>query len=82
MNSRDATLDLLSDGHTAAPLIRLAYLHSLQGGQTYLLHFHHQTSGKNFPQVNNNIILLKYHNRLNFIYTKLCIFSEIWIRSW
>lgn len=49
--SRDATMELLSDGHTAAPLIRMAYLHSVRGGRSYFLHFRHQTSERDFPQV-------------------------------
>lgn len=51
IGSRDATMDLLSDGHTAAPLIRLGYLHSVRGGRSYFLHFRHQTNERDFPQV-------------------------------
>lgn len=51
MGSRDATLELLSDGHTAAPLVRLGYLHSLRGGRSYFLHFRHQSGERDFPQV-------------------------------
>lgn len=51
IGSRDATMELLSDGHTAAPLIRMAYLHSVRGGRSYFLHFRHQTTERDFPQV-------------------------------
>lgn len=51
MGSRDAALELLSDGHTAAPLVRLAYMHSLRGGRSYFMHFKHLSSEQDFPQV-------------------------------
>lgn len=53
MGSRDAALELLSDGHTAAPLVRLGYLHSLRGGRSYFLHFRHQSGERDFTQVSN-----------------------------
>ncbi|KYB27420.1 neuroligin-1 [Tribolium castaneum] len=49
LSVRDATLDVLSDGHTAAPLIRVGYLHSMRGGKTFFLHFQHQTGDRDFP---------------------------------
>lgn len=51
MGSRDAALELLSDGHTAAPLVRLGILHSLRGGRNYFIHFKHQSGERDFPQV-------------------------------
>jgi hypothetical protein len=51
LGSRDAALELLSDGHTAAPLVRLGYLHSLRGGRSYFLHFRHQSGERDFTQV-------------------------------
>lgn len=53
LSVRDATLEVLSDGHTAAPLIRVGYLHAMRGGKTFFLHFLHQTDDKDFPQVRN-----------------------------
>ncbi|KDR15094.1 Neuroligin-1 [Zootermopsis nevadensis] len=50
LSVRDATLDVLSDGHTVAPLIKVGYLHTLGGGRTYFLHFHHQSGERDFPQ--------------------------------
>lgn len=50
MSSRDSTLEFLSDGHTAAPAIRLAYLHSLRGGRSFFMHFNHRTKEQDFPQ--------------------------------
>ncbi|XP_063698385.1 uncharacterized protein LOC134829289 isoform X2 [Culicoides brevitarsis] len=50
LSARDATLEFLSDGHTAAPLVRLGYMHSLRGGRTYFLHFRHQSGERDFPQ--------------------------------
>lgn len=55
LGSRDAALELLSDGHTVAPLVRVAYLHSLRGGVSYFMHFKHQSNERDFPQVLNNI---------------------------
>lgn len=51
LGSRDAALELLSDGHTVAPLVRVAYLHSLRGGVSYFMHFKHQSNERDFPQV-------------------------------
>ncbi|KAJ8868238.1 hypothetical protein PR048_032047 [Dryococelus australis] len=51
LSVRDATLEVLSDGHTAAPLIRLGYLHAVQGGRTYFMHFQHQSGETDYPQV-------------------------------
>ncbi|XP_070498359.1 uncharacterized protein Nlg2 [Chironomus tepperi] len=50
LGSRDAALELLSDGHTVAPLVRLGYLHSLRGGKSYFMQFKHRTSERDFPQ--------------------------------
>lgn len=44
-------VQILSDGRTAAPLIRLGYLHALRGGKTYFTHFHHLSQDKDYPQV-------------------------------
>lgn len=56
LSVRDATLEVLSDGHTAAPLIRVGYLHSLRGGKTFFLHFLHQSGERDFPQVRKYMI--------------------------
>lgn len=50
-NVRDATLEMLSDGHTAAPLLRVGFLHAQQGGRTYFMHFCQQSGERDFPQV-------------------------------
>ncbi|XP_039278642.1 neuroligin-1, partial [Nilaparvata lugens] len=47
---RDATLEVLSDGHTTAPLLRVGYLHSVRGGRTYFMHFRHQSTQTDYPQ--------------------------------
>ncbi|XP_050309519.1 neuroligin-1-like isoform X2 [Anthonomus grandis grandis] len=49
LSVRDATLDVLSDGHTVAPLIRVGYLHSLSGGKTFFLHFQHHSGERDVP---------------------------------
>lgn len=36
---RESLLSLLGDGQVAAPLLRLALLHSASGGRGYLFHF-------------------------------------------
>ncbi|XP_065164020.1 neuroligin-1 isoform X1 [Atheta coriaria] len=55
LSVRDATLEVLSDGHTAAPLIRIGYLHALRGGKTFFLHFHHQSGERDFPQRSGSV---------------------------
>ncbi|CAH4003648.1 unnamed protein product [Pieris brassicae] len=50
LSVRDATLEILSDGRTAAPLIRLGYLHALRRGSTYFTHFHYLSPEKDYPQ--------------------------------
>ncbi|KAK6619106.1 hypothetical protein RUM44_003488 [Polyplax serrata] len=50
LSVRDSTLEVLSDGHTVAPLIRVGYLHTLRGGKTFFLHFDHQSREKDYPQ--------------------------------
>ncbi|XP_050675567.1 neuroligin-1 [Leptidea sinapis] len=50
LSVRDATLETLSDGRTAAPLIRLGYLHALRRGTTYFTHFHYLSQDKDYPQ--------------------------------
>ncbi|KAH8251364.1 hypothetical protein KR032_009759, partial [Drosophila birchii] len=50
LSSRDATLQFLSDGHTASPLIKLGYMHSFRGGRAYFLHFKHKTIEEEYPQ--------------------------------
>ncbi|XP_049822999.1 neuroligin-1 isoform X2 [Aethina tumida] len=49
LSVRDATLDVLSDGHTASPLIRVGYLHSMSGGKTFFLHFQHHGGERDLP---------------------------------
>ncbi|CAG9858434.1 unnamed protein product [Phyllotreta striolata] len=49
LSVRDAILDVLSDGHTAAPLIRIGYLHSLRGGTTFFFHFQHHNGERDVP---------------------------------
>uniref|UniRef100_A0A182MNE7 Uncharacterized protein n=1 Tax=Anopheles culicifacies TaxID=139723 RepID=A0A182MNE7_9DIPT len=49
-------MELLSDGLTAAPLVQLSHLHSLQGGRSYFLHFKYQSHEWKFPQVNYAIL--------------------------
>lgn len=56
LSSRDATLQFLSDGHTASPLIKLGYMHSLRGGRTYFMHFKHRTVEEEYPQVGHLLI--------------------------
>lgn len=48
---RDVALELLSDGHTVAPMIRISYIHSLRGGRSFFVHFKHRTIERGFAQV-------------------------------
>ncbi|XP_054279626.1 neuroligin-1-like [Macrosteles quadrilineatus] len=42
LTARNSALAALSDGHTVAPLVKLAYLHSRRGANTYLFHLNYQ----------------------------------------
>lgn len=55
LGSRDAALELLSDGHTVAPIVRVGYLHSLRGGKSYFMHFNHMSNERDFPQVQSDL---------------------------
>lgn len=44
-------MEALSDGHTVAPLIKVAYLHARRGAKTYMFHFAYQTKETEYPQV-------------------------------
>ncbi|RZF32114.1 hypothetical protein LSTR_LSTR003977 [Laodelphax striatellus] len=50
INIRDATLEALSDGHTASPLVKMAQLHARHGSRTYFFHFGYQTKETEFLQ--------------------------------
>lgn len=58
LSLRDATLEVLSDGHTAAPLVKLGFLHASKGGRTYFVHFDHISGERDFPQVYSTFIYL------------------------
>ncbi|XP_065344055.1 neuroligin-4, X-linked-like isoform X2 [Cloeon dipterum] len=47
---RDNTLEALTDGHTVAPLLKLASLHSRRAASTYVYHFAYQAKDADFPQ--------------------------------
>lgn len=51
INIRDSTMEALSDGHTVAPSVRVAYLHARRGAKTYFFHFGYQTKDSDYPQV-------------------------------
>lgn len=51
INIRDSTMEALSDGHTAAPLLRVAHLHARRGALTYFYHFAYQSKEGDYPQV-------------------------------
>ncbi|KAG8224186.1 hypothetical protein J437_LFUL002308 [Ladona fulva] len=65
MAARDSALEVLSDGQTAAPLLRVGHLHAVaasaggeNGGKTartYFGHFEHQSSQRDYPQVCGDI---------------------------
>ncbi|XP_020290884.1 neuroligin-1-like isoform X2 [Pseudomyrmex gracilis] len=47
---RDSTMEALSDGHTVAPLMRIAFYHARRGAKTYFYHFNHQTKENGYLQ--------------------------------
>ncbi|XP_074032731.1 neuroligin-4, X-linked isoform X2 [Leptinotarsa decemlineata] len=49
LNVRDTTLEVLSDGHTASPLLRIGYLHTMGGGKSFFLHFQHHGGDRDLP---------------------------------
>lgn len=51
INIRDSTMEALSDGHTVAPAVRVAFLHARRGAKTYFFHFGYQTKNSDYPQV-------------------------------
>lgn len=48
---RDSTMEALSDGHTVAPLMRIAFYHARRGAKTFFYHFSHQTKDNSLLQV-------------------------------
>ncbi|XP_049295416.1 neuroligin-4, X-linked-like isoform X1 [Anopheles funestus] len=50
INIRDSTMEALSDGHTVAPIIKVAYLHARRGAKTYMFHFGYQSKESEYPQ--------------------------------
>uniref|UniRef100_A0A182N2U2 COesterase domain-containing protein n=1 Tax=Anopheles dirus TaxID=7168 RepID=A0A182N2U2_9DIPT len=46
----DSTMEALSDGHTVAPIIKVAYLHARRGAKTYMFHFGYQSKESEYPQ--------------------------------
>ncbi|XP_034231440.1 neuroligin-1 [Thrips palmi] len=61
LSVRDATLEVLSDGQTTAPLLRVGFLHTARarggtrGGRTYFMHFKHQSGERDFPQRSGSV---------------------------
>ncbi|KAL0109105.1 hypothetical protein PUN28_014299 [Cardiocondyla obscurior] len=47
---RDSTMEALSDGHTVAPLMRIAFYHARRGAKTYFYHFNHQSKDSGYVQ--------------------------------
>lgn len=48
---RESTMEALSDGHTVAPLTKIAFYHARRGAKTYFYHFNHQTKDSGYLQV-------------------------------
>jgi len=53
INLRDSVIEGLSDGHTVAPAIKVAYLHARRGAKTYFFHFGYQSKDSGYPQVSD-----------------------------
>ncbi|XP_043251310.1 neuroligin-4, X-linked-like [Colletes gigas] len=51
INIRDSTMEALSDGHTVAPLMRIAFYHARRGAKTYFYHFSHQTKDSGYQRL-------------------------------
>ncbi|XP_006561626.1 neuroligin 5 isoform X1 [Apis mellifera] len=63
---RDSTMEALSDGHTVAPLMRIAFYHARRGAKTYFYHFSHQTKESGMLQITRNAPRVQ-ENRLGSI---------------
>ncbi|XP_046466830.1 neuroligin 5 [Neodiprion pinetum] len=50
INIRDSTMEALSDGHTVAPLMRVAFYHARRGAKTFFYHFNYQTKDSDYLQ--------------------------------
>ncbi|XP_012257113.1 neuroligin-4, X-linked-like [Athalia rosae] len=50
INIRDSTMEALSDGHTVAPLMRVAFYHARRGAKTFFYHFNYQTKDSEYLQ--------------------------------
>ncbi|XP_023315853.1 neuroligin-4, X-linked-like [Trichogramma pretiosum] len=50
INIRESTMEALSDGHTVAPLMKIAFYHARRGAQTYFFHFNYQSKDSEYPQ--------------------------------
>ncbi|KAG5870537.1 hypothetical protein JTB14_011947 [Gonioctena quinquepunctata] len=55
LSVRDTTLEVLSDGHTAAPLLRIGYLHTMGGGKSFFLHFQHHSGNSDLPMRSGSV---------------------------
>lgn len=73
LNIRDSLLEALSDGHTAAPLLRLAYLHSRRGATTYLFHLAHQTDSSLRKLVRTNLSCITRYQHIHRHYSTLVL---------
>lgn len=77
LSVRDATLDVLSDGHTVAPLIRIGYLHSLSDGKTFFLHFQHHSGERDLPLVSIYISIKFLTDLFNSLYYSFRFFKSL-----
>ncbi|KAK0079523.1 hypothetical protein PV326_008679 [Microctonus aethiopoides] len=50
VNLMESTMEALSDAHTVAPLMRIAFYHARRGAQTYFFHFNYQAKDSEYPQ--------------------------------
>ncbi|KAK0181937.1 hypothetical protein PV327_000115 [Microctonus hyperodae] len=50
VNLMESTMEALSDAHTVAPLMRIAFYHARRGAQTYFFHFNYQAKDSGYPQ--------------------------------
>lgn len=64
INIRDSTMEALSDGHTVAPLMRVAFYHARRGAKTYFYHFNYQTKDSDYVQVN----FLTFYSSLELVF--------------
>lgn len=79
---RDSTMEALSDGHTVAPLMRIAFYHARRGAKTYFYHFDYQTKDSGHLKVRFVIRSSSFISVISFffLYSTFLLFQRIGLK--